>query len=306
MRHLPLELLKKLADSNVDKIIELTNEYSDNNDVYSKLEKAYDNLYKIINAIYDKTNQYPSEYLDRLASLEKIFVVDGEPVEYPIDSELLKSAATKKECYTPEETATLLMWTVNNTRNNLRLDSDTNNLIGTCGLGQFSSLYPLQKLGLKVTINNAKNVDNAIPRHAFGTVIVPMLIDGQIEEHQFLIDCTYSQFFHLDNCVENVYYKDGRTPGPGYFVKDNKDLAETASTILKYGFIEATEDNLKKYFYGFFMDGIRKEDLDERKLKLNMTNISEVINSVQEDYDYTEEEFNDWGFNLNIVEDYHK
>ena len=310
MKHLPLDILDKLRTKTSNKIMELIPKYHQTKDkkIYKKLEALYNNLYKICNTMEEKTGNYEGHIFSEIEQLKPIYVVDAEPVEYYIEEENVKEAAVKKDYYTPEEAATLIYWTINNTRKNLiKNNGDLSNLIGCCGLSQYSTLYPLQKLGLKITINNVSNVDNRIGRHAFGTVTIPILIDNHIENRQYLIDCTYSQFFHLSDCVKNRYFKTGRKPNAGYFIKEYNNVELFVKNMITYGFCEATESNLKKYFYGMYLSGFDKDEMDIAKLAFNSINISSIINMPnKEEFDYKEEEFNNWGFNLDPQVNYHK
>ena len=310
MKHLPLDILDKLRTTTASKIMELIPKYHDTKDmkIYKKLESLYNNLYKICNIMEEKTGKYEGHILTEIEKLRPIYVVDAEPVEYYIDEEILESAIVKKEYYTIEEAKALIYWTINNTRKNLiKNNGSLYNLTGCCGLSQYSTLYPLKKLGLDITLNNISNVDNRMGRHAFGTVIIPILIDNHVENKQYLIDCTYSQFFHLGNSVENMYFKSGRKPHAGYFIKDYKNEELFVKNMITYGFCEATESNLKKYFYGLYLSGVDKAEVDEAKLIFNSINISNIINRPNEEkFDYTEEEFNAWGFNLDPHSNYHK
>lgn len=311
MKHLPLEILDKLRTMQANKIMELIPKYHETHDkkIYKKIEALYNNLYKVCNIMEEKTGKYEGHILSDIGTLRPIYVVDSEPVEYYIEPETLEQITEKKEYYTPEESAALVHWTVNNTRQNLiKNNGNLYDLTGCCGLSQYSTLYPLEKLGLKVTINNVSNVDPRMGRHAFGTVTIPTLINNVIENRQYLIDCTYSQFYHLGNCVENMYNNSGRKPHAGYFIKDYGNVEFFVKNMIAYGFCEATESNLKKYFYGLYLSGVDKEELDEAKLNFNNLNIKELINKPNtEEFDYTEEEFNNWGFNLDIVNrNYHR
>ena len=307
MKHLPLEILAKIREKTANKIIELTAKYNNDKKIYKKLEALYNNLYKICDIMEEKTGKYEGGVFSDLGRLPKIFVVDTKEIRYEINEDTLMTAAQVKPYYTPAEANALIYWTINNTRDNLKKNMDTNDLTGACGFSQFSSLYPLQKLGLKVTINNIGNVDNKLGRHAFGTVTIPTLVGNVVENRQYLIDCTYSQFFHLDRCVPNMYNPNGRKPDAGYFIKGYKDEEYFVSNMITYGFCEATEKNLKKYFYGMYLSGFEKGNVEEAKLTFNNINISNIVNNVQESFDYSEEEFKEWGYNLDIVNStYHK
>ena len=298
-----LEELREREKALIEKITEISNNYS--YDSYEYLYNLYNELNAICNKIEEITGNYESISLER--SLPLVLSLNARPKNHEIDEELLNSLSSKKDYYTEDEVKTLLNWTVNNTLSNLKKDMDTDDLTGACGFSQFSSLYPLSKLGLKITINNVNNISKNLGRHAFGTVIFPVLINGNIEEKQYLIDCTYSQFLHLSKSVENTYnIKKGRIPLPGYFINKDEKVKETIKELITNGYIEATKENLNDYMYGFFVREFPITELNFAKEKLSEIDILDIINNNQEEFDYTEDEFKDWGFNLEIENNYHK
>jgi len=296
-----INILEQDKQKIVQSIIQLTNNYDYSKEMYKELEKLYNELYYICDNLTELKGSYQGYIITQLENeLPCIFNIDAKPIYHDYDNEILKSAYKAKCFYTLEEAETLLKWTVNNTRNNINRNGIKENLTGSCGFCQFSSLYPLNKLGLKVTINNASSFCNDKIRHAFGTVIIPIKQNNEVINKQYLIDCSYSQFFILSKCVENNYSKDGRKPEAGYFIRNNKEFEELSKLIISNGFVEATEENLKKYAYGLYMSTIPKEQIQYRNNDLKDINISNIINNVTGDFDYDEEEFISWGCNLSI------
>lgn len=96
----------------------------------------------------------------------------------------------------------------------------------------------------------------------------------------YLIDCTYSQFF-----VKDPWIKDHC----GIYMMSNEKRKEVANQILKYGWIEATPENIKAYMDGFTMaerksfeeTGITAEEYVEM-LKDNENNPINVISNSPE------------------------
>ena len=87
----------------------------------------------------------------------------------------------------------------------------------------------------------------------------------EIDNKTYIVDCTYSQFFSwYRNAIEQMgnYSYIGCQPGI-YMIKD-KERDPVARTILKRGWIEVTEDNVKHYFDGFalsYRNGLFYENL---------------------------------------------
>lgn len=69
---------------------------------------------------------------------------------------------------------------------------------------------------------------------------------------KYVIDCTYRQFFTLVcNDLERIKVMGLSGCPAGIFMTQTKERLELANQILKYGWFEATSENLKNYFDGF-------------------------------------------------------
>ena len=211
------------------------------------------------------------------------------------------------EGLTNEQALELLRWTVNNTRDNLAFEGmnsrgvsedvyGNSSLMGACGFSQFSTLYPLEQLGLKVTINNVGQFCGE--RHACGTVVIPIRDEGKIIEKRFLLDCTYRQFFTLPFNVAARYLS--HSPSVGFFVSLDEKQIEFAKELLKNGFVEASEENMEKYFKPFFYGATKVDGILSVDKRIDEINFTEEIERKQEEFDYTEEEFVEWGLNLDF------
>ena len=282
----------------------------DNIDAITKqqLEKVYNDLYQVESIINSEDELYSDkekiDMMDEILHLEKndkrLFIVDFNNISKEYNYPVLEDIKDGLTYYTEEEAKALLDWTVRNTQDNIKESGfgDDQDLTGVCGFAQFSSLYPLQTMDLKITINNANSFINK-QNHAFGTVTIPVLKNDEIVDTTYLIDCSYSQFFLLNRCVKNRYLI-GTTPGCGYFVKDNEYCINEVKELLENGYIEATEDNLKKIFYGIYLSSVPEEKVEEAKSEYQKINILETLFNKQELFDYEEEEFRVWGNNLEI------
>ena len=293
-----LETIKNVTANLIKK---LTENYDGSQESYHKLENLYNRLYQVCDIL---TKQKGSFQGGIIGTAPCILTVDAKPKFHVIDHNLLDSLSKGKSFYTLEEAEALVKWTVNNTRQNLTIEGYDEDLTGCCGLSQFISLYPLQKLGLKVTINNAADFCDQKLRHAFGTVTIPVLINQEIVQQQYLIDCTYSQFYMLHRCVENVYSESGRIPDAGYFVKGDEEKESFVKELLTNGYTVFNEENIRKYAYGLYMSTFSREEFLKGLAEFEKIDLVNIINTMVEEYDYDEDELVEAGYNLEIMEDH--
>jgi len=313
-----INLYESMTDNEKEDFIKvLLNEIRDVSfEYYSSDDKQKEEIIDILlddyNIIIHYIKQAPGNYAKiykSLIGIPYVYLIDQKPETFDINEDLLDSINVD-EGLTMEQANELLRWTSNNTRKNINICNiqsnhpeknsyENDSLGGVCGFSQFSSLYPLQQLGLKTTVNNTWSISIS---HAFGTVIIPIKTNEGIIEKQFVIDCTYRQFFLVDDNVIAQYEPTDHhyAPLPGFFVMQDESNIEFAKEVLKNGFFELTEENIKYYFKPFFSFKYDLKDLDkidEDFTKLDMINI---INSEQEDFEYSKEEFDEWGMNLSL------
>ena len=131
-------------------------------------------------------------------------------------------------------------------------------------------------MGFKVTKNTAQNDFDYNLNHAFGTLTLNVKDNDEINEEHFLIDATYRQFFTKEKCNKGMYYM-GKTPDPGYFVK-NKVFAKE---IIKNGFIKLNEETAKEYGEPFYLSSLKLGEKPNKKINY----YDNIINS-NEDYKY--------------------
>ena len=275
--------LEKLLNELYEVLVQKSFEYDGTKEKYDELEMLFNKYYDLRHRLEKKTGNSYFKNFDGVP----IYVAKYEPHLIDISEKQIKEISKQKKAYTQEEAETLLNWTVNNTRKNIELECrsyiEKINTTGLCGFSQFSTLYPLQQLGLKVTYNNVGQFGIEY-RHAFGTVTIPIIQqDSSIKDTTYLIDVTYSQFFTLDYNVKNW-----DEPRAGYYMIQNKDTKDFAEDLLDKGYVECTEENLNKYAYGFCL---------AEKKELPDTNI---IFNEEDPTDYSKEEFDNRGYNLEI------
>ena len=220
---------------------------------------------------------------------------------------------------TEYEANQLLEWTVQNAREGLAKDRKggikNKSLMGYCGFSQAITGYTLINMGFNPYITNASKClgDNA-GRHAFLCVNIP--IKGMEEEKLFLIDATYRQFFLYDKYTNShgEYINDPEfgkdVPSiPGYWLLKSKGGREVAEKILSDGYIECTEEVAKLYGDSFELAGRERESNrrgrvpSNKELDSGISGAQYIFNMTsphcQTKIDYSIEEFDNWGINLN-------
>jgi hypothetical protein len=282
---------------------------SDNYELQESLRKELVGYYNLLYYCQAKVNGLRRAYmLDKdIECLPNIYMVEQLPEKFEIDENLL-SEINVTEGLTINQALELLKWTVNNTRNNLIIEGNNRMGIpedvygnsclgGACGFSQFSTLYPLQQLGFEVTINNVGDMCGV--RHAYGTVVIPINSEGKITKKRFLLDCTYRQFFTLPFNVVARYLSG--SPSVGFFTSLGQEQIEFAKELLKNGFVEASLENMIKYIKTFFYSSMSADNIHEMDRMFDEIDIFNILENKQEEFDYTEEEFIEWGFNLDFV-----
>ena len=265
-----------------EKIVEDSFNYDGSAESYDLMKQEWNIFYKI-KKVLEKRDKKRSYYM--IYDGKQIYICDYFPIKYKINEDLLNKLTEKKDIYTQEEIDTLLRWTVNNTRENLTKGTNQSfqdlDVMGICGVGQYSSIRPFEKLGLKVTYNNVGQFESHT-RHAFGTVTFPTA-EG---DKTYLIDTTYAQFFKLERNVDNFYDIDA-----GYYMVQNENTKSFAEELLNHGYVEATTQNIMKYAYGFMA-----------KYGKRSANIETISESESRESDYTDDELYADGFILDIGE----
>lgn len=279
----------------------------------SSLAREYNYLYYF----QAKRNGVSSAYrLDSdIQNLPDIFLIDQKPERFEIDNELLANININ-EGLTMEEALELLKWTSNNTRDNITKHLCINlcdkeqvygnaSLISNCGISQLSSLYPLQKMGLKITINNTGQMSYV--RHAYGTVEIPIRTENGIVNKRFIIDCTYRQFFIISqNVVSRYLYSIHSSPDAGFFINKTEDDIEFAKELLKNGFIEATDENLEKYLKPFFSSFVDINEINKIDERFSELNIIDILENKQVKFDDDEDGLISGGYNIDFPQSKNK
>ncbi len=234
------------------------------------------------------------------------FIIESKPEFYELDEKEVSDAwnhllevLDNGGGISKEEADLLLKWSIEKARNVLGRSRGlmNNSLTGACGYSQMLTLAAFLKAGVKTTLNNTSYFVKNGPRHAFGTITLPIETNGIVEEKQFLLDATYRQFFTTLRCNEGRYYSArllGSTgPDSGYYMINYLDGKKIATEILKKGYIELTPEVLTKYASSFIAERLNitnKDNIYEIYKNIKYEDLLRVLNEKQEELEYDEEE----------------
>lgn len=89
----------------------------------------------------------------------------------------------------------------------------------------------------------------------------------KLNDKRYLVDITYRQFFMINqNNIKRIGVPYLNSCNPGFFMMKNESYKKIAQHLINFGWIEATDQNLKAYFDGFaisFRNGIYYEDMKD-------------------------------------------
>ena len=224
----------KNNNSNFDKVIELRKE----------LESLFQKYSALINEdwmIYDKIFNI----------LEHVYITDTAPL---IDTSAginytRKFSEEQKINYLAQKLRIHLSDGALNEHDFANIQKD--NLRGFCKEAVRITMMECARKGFEVkgyqTMNSLGIVQNK--NHAFAIVT--------INEKKYILDCTYRQFFSM-----TYNFKGSRESDAGYYMIIDEKRRKVAEHILKYGWIEATPENIKMYLDGFIMADAQEEKTD--------------------------------------------
>lgn len=103
-------------------------------------------------------------------------------------------------------------------------------------------------------------------KHEFGTVIIPVETGNGIINKQYLIDCTYSQFFTIAGNVDDIN-KDESHLDAGYYLESEEEK-EFAKKVIEDGYFEVTKDRLQMYMKGLYYSLRPLKDIEKSKRRV--------------------------------------
>ncbi len=263
---------------------------------------------------YDLDRKADSTFL--LESSPMHFNVSDEELEKAINSLVRAQASIKAgmiDGISREEAEIILKADVNNARNILAKNSkdfSNDSLMGCCGFGQAITGFPLEELGLSVTVNNAKYLPDSKASHAFITCSFPIRDNDEYYNKDYIVDVTYRQFFVTIMATAGNYFEGNSTfkgktgPLAGYYVMQSPEGRVLATELTKKGFIELTEENARIYGSGFSLESVNLSKSPSEVNRIASHSGSEYIWSMhenQEEYDYSRDEFASYGDNISLI-----
>ena len=250
-----MEELKNLLNL----IIDVANKDISDNEKHKFLANLWTKYYKLSNKLNIELDE---EYNVTLLLEQSSFIVKQNSIKKEIDYELLDKSIQKiknNEAIKENEAINILNWTIENTKDNLSTilkylgkNVESDSLASFCEVAQATTLIPLEKIGIKITKNNATASFNYPYNHAFGTASFNIIENNKIIKKIYLIDATYRQFFTTTKCNEGMYYKkDSIAPDPGYFANE-----EFAKILLMDGYIELNQETARLYGEPFYKSSL--------------------------------------------------
>lgn len=256
------------------------NAISNIDDEKIKDEKIREVYTKYSKYCYSNNININREFTHLWNMFNNVFIIDSRPIDYDIDEDKklealshLKEVLNNNSGISQDEADIILKSTIQNARYTMSLEEDDfflASLTGLCGYSQALTAILLQASGLKVTINNARDLPDSISSHAFITCTIPIKDNDKVVEKQYLLDATYRQFFQSIRCNEGRLYSiDNNTKSnidAGYYVCKSDEGCKFAKELLTKGYIELTEENAYYYGNGFSQESIYL-GMDEEEIK---------------------------------------
>lgn len=286
-----MEELKNLLNL----IIDIANKDMSDIEKHKLLSDLWTKYYKLSNKLNIELDE---EYNLSLLLEQSSFIVKQNSIKKEIDYDLLDESIQRiknNNGISEHEAINILNWTVENTKDNLSTilkylgkDIESDSLASFCEVAQATTLMPLEKIGIKVTKNNASDSFKYPYNHAFGTASFNIIENDNIIEKTYLIDTTYRQFFTTVKCNEGMYYKkDSIAPDPGYFADE-----EFAKILLMNGYIELNQETAKLYGEPFYKSSL---PLNSETFDIDFYN-----NIINKSGDYSANQTDIENFNLDL------
>ena len=139
----------------------------------------------------------------------------------------------------------------------------------------------LTKMNFKTFEFNVGNVFGDTQIHQLCIVYIPTMVDGKIINKSFILDPTFRQFCIKEENRFERYFEEKRyavkmaSPHPGYFLKLYDKGTTFANNLIKYGYFEVNNDNIKTYFDSFYFY-LKKMESYEDQNKVGKEYISPI------------------------------
>ena len=212
-------------------------------DQYNNMDELYRYVRRIQNDYFIDGNlsndfNYITRYLKKAEEdLPREFIIESSP-------------NFNKEYDSDEEEK--LRYIIYNVRSKLLIDNVNDPLVDKCSYSSNLVSRCAKELDLNARriiiypgfTKEHYNLHYGSGYHAFNIVT--------INDKNYIVDLTYRQFFLSDrNSLERIGVCSLSNTLPGRFMTMNESRMKTASKILKDGYVEMTDENIKNYFDGF-------------------------------------------------------
>lgn len=199
------------------------------------------------------------------------FLFSSKPYNEDIDINQVAAIQDfyEKNCYIKEEDIpTFLNWLTFAARTNIThpLDSPLeSSFAGKCAIAQAFYNKILDKIKIPVMNFNIGNLLKTAPIHEVTCISIPTTRKNQKTTKTFLLDPTFRQFCLTEENRFERYFEEPRwavrmaTPHPGYFFNLTEKSKAFANQLIKDGYFELTEENLKTYLDPFALYVTPKE-----------------------------------------------
>ena len=191
------------------------------------------------------------------------FLFSSKPYNEDIDINQVAAIQDfyEKNGYIKEQDITIFLnWLTFAARINVTnpLDSPLeSSFAGSCAIAQEFYNKILSKIKIPVMNFNIGDVLKTNPIHEVTCISIPTTINNQKTTKLFLLDPTFRQFCLTEENRFARYFEKPRwsvrmaTPHPGYFFNLTEKGKEFANQLIKDGYFELTEENLKTYLDPF-------------------------------------------------------
>lgn len=212
-------------------------------------------------------------YKEPVISKEKKedFLFSSKPYNEDIDINqvaAIQDFYEKKGYIKEQDIPTFLNWLTFAARINVTnpLDSPLeSSFVGSCALAQAFYNKILNKMKISVMNINIGDILKTNPIHEVTCINIPTKINNQRTTKLFLLDPTFRQFCLTEENRFERYFEEPRwsvrmsTPHPGYFFNLTEQGKKFANQLIRDGYFELTEENLKTYLDPFALYVTPKE-----------------------------------------------
>lgn len=150
----------------------------------------------------------------------------------------------------------------------------------------------LKKMGFNpkmFNIGRVIGIDNTI--HELCEVKIPIMINDEIIDKDFILDPTFKQFCTKEGCSINRYNGEKRfnikkaTPLPAYFMFLSEEGMTFTKNLTKYGYFEKTDELFKRYCDAFKLFTMEKEDYEDQSLVGKLDFLDTLVSEYQNNLD---------------------